>query len=82
MLWKLLRRHKLLEFTKKETASAVSFLCPLQKHVPVMVIMNKNDGCRMDIFSESFAGYILEFFVDSATMYVAIFGTNNLKRGI
>ena len=71
-----------MNLPKKRLLRQSLFLCPLQKHVPVMVIMNKNDGCRVDIFSESFAGYILEFFVDSAKMYVAIFGTNNLKRGI
>ena len=46
------------------------------------MIMNKKKDFRMDLFSNFFAAYMLAFFVDSAKMKVAIFGINNLKRGI
>jgi len=64
MLLRLLKRLKL--FTKKETASAVSFFMHFVKNNMDMVIVNKKRMCGMDIFSKSFAGYILAFFVDSA----------------
>ena len=97
MLWKLLKRPDaflnpkgdcfgslLFAFLNRMLCTGLQFLQPvfLQKRIAVMVIMNKKHRCGMDIFSKSFAGYVLEFFVDSAKMRLAIFGINNLKRGI